>query len=57
VLRAAYRYGSPERPRDHTGEEIAEMLGISSATCSQHLQSALRNVLTVVIEDEAPDDA
>jgi predicted DNA binding protein len=56
VLRTAYRHGYFERPRAHTGEEIAEMLGISSATFSQHLRSAMRSVLTVAIEDGAAGD-
>jgi predicted DNA binding protein len=51
VLRTAYRHGYFDRPREHTGEEIAEMLGISSATFSQHLRSALSNVLSVAIGD------
>jgi predicted DNA binding protein len=56
VLRTAYRHGYFDRPREHTGEEIAEMLGISSATFSQHLRAAMRNVFAVAIEDGAGDD-
>lgn len=57
VLRTAYRYGYFERPRERTGEEIAELLGISSATFSQHLRSALRSAMAVAIQDDAPGDA
>jgi predicted DNA binding protein len=57
VLQTAYHCGYFERPREHTGEEVAETLGISSATFSQHLRSALRNVLGVAIEDGVADDA
>lgn len=57
VLRTAYRCGYFERPRAHTGEEVAEKLGISSATFSQHLRSALRNVLAAALEVETCDDA
>jgi predicted DNA binding protein len=52
TLRTAYRYGYFDRPREHTGEEIADMLGISSATFSQHLRSALQNVLAPAVEQE-----
>ena len=52
VLRTAYLKGYFERPREHTGEEVAESLDISSATFSQHLRSALRNLLSVAIETE-----
>ena len=56
VLRTAYRHGYFDRPREHTGEEIAEMLGISSATFSQHLRSAQRNILAVAIQDDGSRD-
>lgn len=53
VLRTAYRNGYFQRPRERTGEEVAEMLGISSATFSQHLRSALYNLLSFAIEEDA----
>lgn len=56
VLRTAYRHGYFDQPRAHTGEEVAEALGISSATFSQHLRSALRNVMAVAIENETAND-
>jgi predicted DNA binding protein len=52
TLRTAYRHGYFDRPREHTGEEIADMLDITSATFSQHLRSALRNVLGPAVEEE-----
>lgn len=39
------------RRLEMTGEEIAGMLGISSATLSQHLRSARRNLLESVFDD------
>lgn len=51
VLRSAYLNGYFERPRGRTGEEVADDLDISSATFSQHLRSALRNVLSSAIDD------
>lgn len=57
VLRTAYRNGYFERPRGRTGEEISDMLGISSATFSQHLRAAQANLFSFMIEGEAgPDD-
>lgn len=53
VLQRAYRDGYFEQPREHTGEAIADTLDISSATFSQHLRSAQRNILSVLIEEPA----
>jgi DNA-binding CsgD family transcriptional regulator len=52
VLRTAYRNGYWERPRQSTGEEIAEELGISSATFSQHVRSAHRNLFDLLFDEE-----
>lgn len=56
VLRTAYRKGYFRRPREHTGEEVADALGISSTTFSQHLRAALRNLLSVAVEERATAD-
>lgn len=52
VLRTAYRKGYFRRPREHTGEELADMLGITSATFSQHLRSAQANLLSFLMEED-----
>lgn len=51
VLETAYRLGYFERPRVRTGEEVAARLDITSATFSQHLRAAQRNLLAVLIDD------
>jgi predicted DNA binding protein len=50
VLRTAYRHGYWNRPRECTGEELADELGITSATFSQHIRAAYRNVFDVLFE-------
>lgn len=57
VLRAAHRSGYWNRPRERTGEELAEELGITSATFSQHVRAAYRNVFDALFDrDTWPDD-
>lgn len=50
VLRAAYEAGYYDWPRDCTGQEVAEALGITSATFSQHIHAAERKLLTVLFD-------
>lgn len=57
VLETAYRLGYFERPRANSGEEVAAELGITSATFSQHLRAAQRNILAVLISEEAETGA
>lgn len=52
VLRTAYEGGYYERPRGKTGEELAADMGISSATFSQHIRAAERNLLAILHDDE-----
>lgn len=52
VLRTAYEEGYYERPRGKTGEELAADMGISSATFSQHVRAAERNLLAILYADE-----
>jgi len=52
VRQTAYRHGYFERPREHTGEEIADVLDISSATFSQHLRADLHDVLSAAMETD-----
>ncbi|MFT4946361.1 MAG: putative DNA binding protein [Natronomonas sp.] len=50
VIRTAYAAGYYEWPREATGEEIAAELGISSATFSEHVHAAERNLLTALFD-------
>lgn len=50
ALEAALAGGYFAWPRDSTGEEIAEALGVSAATFHQHLRLALARILEVVLE-------
>lgn len=51
ALRASYYAGYFDRPRETTGNEIAETLDISSSTFHQHLQTALQKLLSATLED------
>lgn len=51
VLKAAYERGYYERPRAVTGEELAEELGITVATFSQHIRVAERRLLAILFEN------
>jgi len=48
VLRAAFEAGYYEWPRECAGEDVAEELGITSATFSEHISAAERKLLTVL---------
>lgn len=52
ALETAYHAGHFEWPRETSGEEIAERLGVSPATFHEHLRSAERKVFEQLIEDE-----
>jgi DNA-binding transcriptional ArsR family regulator len=52
VLQAAYEAGYYERPREVTGEQLAEALGITSATFSQHIRAAERTLLSIAYEED-----
>ncbi|ELY81464.1 PAS sensor protein [Natrinema pellirubrum DSM 15624] len=51
TLEAAYHGGFFEWPRDHTGEEIADSLGISQPTFSRHLRLAQRKLFALLFDD------
>lgn len=51
VLETAFQHGYFERPREHSGQEIAAKLGISSATFSQHLRTAQRAIVSLLVEE------
>ncbi|WP_340097926.1 helix-turn-helix domain-containing protein [Salinibaculum salinum] len=52
VLQAAFDAGYYEWPRECTGEEIAAELEISSATLSEHIHAAERNLLAALISEQ-----
>ena len=52
ALETAYWSGFFEWPRESTGQEIAESLGISQPTYNRHLRASERNLLTILFEDE-----
>lgn len=47
VLRTAYELGFYEIPREASTEDIAETMDLDTATVSEHLQRAERNLLTL----------
>ncbi|WP_415381253.1 bacterio-opsin activator domain-containing protein [Halosimplex sp. TS25] len=50
VLRAAFEAGYYEWPRETTGQEVAEQLGITSATFSQHVHTAERKLFAAMFD-------
>lgn len=53
VLRTAYFAGFFEWPRESTGEEIAETLGVSQPTINRHVRLGQRRLLEQLFESEA----
>ncbi|MHC3437488.1 GAF domain-containing protein [Natrialbaceae archaeon A-gly3] len=51
VLQLAYRSGYFEMPRDQTGKELADALGIVPSTFTKHIRNAERNLLDVIFVD------
>jgi predicted DNA binding protein/FixJ family two-component response regulator len=56
ALETAFHAGYFEWPRTTTGEEIADRLGITQATFSQHFRAAERAVFEAIFETDATDD-
>jgi predicted DNA binding protein len=52
VLRTAYHDGYFEWPRNRTGQDIADSLGVSQPTVNRHLRAAERTLLTLFYEGE-----
>ncbi|ESP87047.1 bacterio-opsin activator-like protein [Candidatus Halobonum tyrrellensis G22] len=52
ALRSAYYGGYFEWPRDSTGEELADSLGVSSPTLHRHLRTAQQKLLRAFLEDD-----
>lgn len=53
VLRTAFEMGYYEWPRDCTGEDVADELGITPATFSEHVFAAERKILAFLFETAA----
>jgi hypothetical protein len=50
VLEAAFEAGYYEWPRECTGAEVADRLGIASSTFSEHIHAAERKLLTALFD-------
>ncbi len=53
VLLTAYESGFFRSPRDTTGSELAELLGVSQPTVTHHLREAQRRLFTALFANEA----
>ena len=51
ILQTAYVSGFFQSPREHTGQEIAAMLDISSPTFTQHLRAGQHNLCEGLFDD------
>lgn len=51
VVETAYLSGYFEWPREQTGEEVAETLGITQPTFNRHLRSTEQNLFSLLFED------
>lgn len=52
TLESAFYAGFFEWPRESTGKEVAESLGISAPTFNQHMRAAERKIMTALFEGE-----
>lgn len=50
ALRAGFFNGYFEVPREHTGQEVAEMLDVSGPTYQHHVRRGIRRILDVAFE-------
>lgn len=50
ALRTAYEHGYFEWPRDHKAAEVADELGVSTPTFSQHIRAAERKLTELLFE-------
>jgi predicted DNA binding protein len=51
VIQTAFEMGFYDWPREATGEDVAEELGIASATFSEQIHAAERKLFTALFED------
>ncbi|WP_114578770.1 bacterio-opsin activator domain-containing protein [Saliphagus sp. LR7] len=56
VLETAYLAGYFDWPRTSSGEDVAERLGISAATFSEHLRAAERKLFAGIVDETESDD-
>jgi predicted DNA binding protein len=56
ALETAFHAGYFEGPRTSTGREIADRLGVTQATFSQHLRAAERTFFDALFESDPDDD-
>jgi len=52
VLTTAYESGFFESPRDTTGAELADLLGVSQPTITHHLREGQRRVFEILFDDD-----
>jgi predicted DNA binding protein len=52
ALRAAYYSGFFEWPRESTGEDVAQSLGVSQPTFNRHLRATERALFTMLFDDD-----
>ena len=52
VLRLAYESGFFETPREKTGQELADSMGITATTFHQHLRSAEEKIVDAVLDGD-----
>ena len=51
VLRTAYYAGFFDWPREHTGQDIADMLGVSQPTVNRHMREGERKLFSLLFEE------
>ncbi|MEF8840823.1 MAG: bacterio-opsin activator domain-containing protein [Haloarculaceae archaeon] len=56
ALRTAETMGYFDWPREHTAEEVADGLGVASATLHYHLRAAQRTLVRAVLDASAADE-
>lgn len=56
VLKTAFHAGYFEWPRKSTGEQVADLLGVTQATFSEHFRGAERTLFEAVFEEPADED-
>lgn len=56
VLVTAYETGYFQSPRETTGKELAELLGISQPTVTHHLREAQRRLFMALLEQDTLDN-
>jgi predicted DNA binding protein len=55
TLETAYSAGYFDWPRESSGEEIAELLGITQPTFNKHLRAAERKTFSMLLNREFPE--